>query len=75
VSEPNSEHADGLEALAAHADFAAGWTQPSPIGVLAVDDAVADLAQLDQIPTGEHVAVYDAVHRKLQDALADIDGA
>jgi hypothetical protein len=75
VSEPTIEPADSSESLAADADFEAGWTPPAPTGVPAVDDAVADLAQLDQLPTGEHVAVYDAVHRKLQDALADIDGA
>ena len=48
---------------------------PEPTGVPAVDEAVADVAELDQLPTGEHVAIYDAVHRKLQDALADLDGA
>jgi len=48
---------------------------PEPTGVQTVDAAVERLAELDALPTSEHVAVYDAVHRQLQDALADIDGA
>lgn len=48
---------------------------PEPTGVRTVDAAVERLAELDALPTSEHVAVYDAVHRQLQDALADLDGA
>jgi hypothetical protein len=60
-------------------DTAAGsdardWTPPRPTGVPAVDAAVERLADLKTLPTGEHVAVYDTVHRLLQDALADLDG-
>jgi hypothetical protein len=51
------------------------WRAPDPTGVQAVDDAMAELAALDLLPTSEHVAVFDVVHRKLQDALADLDGA
>ena len=50
-------------------------TVPEPTGVPIVDAAVERLAELDALPTSEHVAVYDAVHRQLQDALADLDGA
>jgi hypothetical protein len=50
------------------------WTPPPPTGVPAVDAAVEKLQELDGLPTGEHVAVYDEVHRLLQDALADLDG-
>ena len=56
-------------------DVAPTWTAPDPTGVQAVDDAVAELAALELLPTSEHVAVFDLVHRKLQDALADLDGA
>jgi hypothetical protein len=48
---------------------------PAPTGVPTVDSAVGRLTELDGLPTGEHVAIYDAVHRQLQDALADLDGA
>lgn len=53
----------------------AAWTRPDATGVPSVDAAIDDLTRLDQLPTGEHVAVYDALHRQLQDALADLDGA
>jgi hypothetical protein len=54
---------------------AADVIRPEPTGVPPVDAAVERLAELDDLPTGEHVAIYDAVHRQLQDALADLDGA
>ena len=40
-----------------------------------VDAAVALLDGLDDKPVGEHVEVFDAVHRSLQDALATLDEA
>ena len=51
------------------------WTPPRPTGVPAVDAGVDKLQELEGLPTGEHVAVYDEVHRLLQDALADLDGS
>jgi hypothetical protein len=56
-------------------DVAPTWSAPDPTGVPAVDEAVAELSALELLPTSEHVAVFDVVHRKLQDALADLDGA
>ena len=53
----------------------ATWTRPDSTGVASVDAAIAELARLDELPTSEHVAVYDGLHRQLQDALADLDGA
>lgn len=53
---------------------ASDWTPPQPTGVPAVDAAVEKLGELEGLPTSEHVAVYDGVHRLLQDALADLDG-
>ena len=38
-----------------------------------VDTALERLVDLDERPIGEHVAVYDEVHRLLQDALAALD--
>ncbi len=37
--------------------------------------ALDRLAELDDRPVAEHVEVYDAVHRLLQDALASLDEA
>jgi hypothetical protein len=39
----------------------------------AVALAVSRLDDLDEKPVVEHVAVYDEVHRLLQDALAALD--
>ena len=47
----------------------------APTGVPAVDEAAALLDDLDQRPVAEQVAVLDAVHRGLQDALAGLDEA
>ena len=68
-------HGEPADLPFAHAGDSAGWELPEPTGVPAVDEAVADVSRLDELPTSEHVAIYDAVHRKLQDALADLDGA
>lgn len=53
----------------------------SPVGqvgpgstVAAVQDSVADLDQLDDLPVADHVARYDALHGTLSEALAAIDG-
>jgi hypothetical protein len=39
----------------------------------AVDTALSRLEDLTERPVAEHVAVYDEVHRLLQDALAALD--
>jgi hypothetical protein len=38
-----------------------------------VDAATARLEEIPDLPTPDHVAVYDDVHRRLQDALSDAD--
>ena len=53
---------------------------PGPAGVPprvppAVAAALARLDTLDDTPVAEHVEVFDAVHRDLQDALATLDEA
>ena len=35
---------------------------------------VAPLSAVSELPVAEHAAVYQQVHAKLQDALAEIDG-
>jgi len=41
----------------------------------AVGEALHRLEDLEQLPVAEHVDVFDAVHRLLQDALATLDEA
>jgi hypothetical protein len=48
-------------------------TVASTTGVPAVDDARARLAGVDDAPLEEHVEVYEDVHRRLQEGLADLD--
>lgn len=43
-------------------------------GVPAVDDALARLAALDELPVDEHPAVYESVHGSLRGVLGS-DGA
>ena len=38
-----------------------------------VDAATARLEEIPDLPTSDHVALYDDVHRRLQDALSDAD--
>ncbi|HUR76005.1 MAG TPA: hypothetical protein VMZ00_17105 [Sporichthya sp.] len=38
-----------------------------------VDGVLAQLDGIEDVPTAEHVGVYDEVHRGLQDALANLD--
>ena len=48
---------------------------PAETGHPAADAAGRRLAEVDGAPLEEHVAIYDDVHRQLQDALADVDDA
>jgi hypothetical protein len=67
---------DGIETDAATAErVSPAWARPDVTGVASVDAAIGELAGLDALPTSEHVAVYEGLHRQLQDALADLDGA
>ena len=43
-------------------------------GEARVDDALARLGDLNGMPVGEHVAVYEDVQRRLHDTLADLAG-
>jgi hypothetical protein len=40
-----------------------------------VDAALERLQDVGAAPVDEHVVIYDDVHRRLQDALADLDGS
>lgn len=42
-------------------------------GVPAADEARERLQALDDAPLEEHVEVYEDVHRRLQEGLADLD--
>lgn len=42
-------------------------------GVPAADAAADRLGELEQAPLDEHVEIYEDVHRRLQEGLADLD--
>jgi hypothetical protein len=46
---------------------------PRPTGVGVADAAAQVLAGLDGRPLEDHVEVYEEVHRRLQEGLADLD--
>lgn len=50
-----------------------GPAQPEPTGVAAADAARERLAVVDEAPLEQHVEVYEDVHRRLQEGLADLD--
>jgi hypothetical protein len=43
-------------------------------GDLTVDEALSRLAEAAALPLEEQVGTFDAVHRTLQDRLADVEG-
>ena len=47
--------------------------EPPETGDPRVDEALVGLAGIAGQPPAEHVAVYEEVHRRLQDTLADLD--
>ena len=51
----------------------AGGAETEVTGDPRIDAATARLGDLAELPTSDHVAVYDDVHRRLQDALADAE--
>ena len=61
------------DALADSISEAPRWAQPDATGHRGVDDALAEIIQLDGLATAEHVPIYESAHRRLQDALADLD--
>jgi hypothetical protein len=48
-------------------------TEQEPTGVPAADEAREQLSAVDEAPLEEHVEVYEDVHRRLQEGLADLD--
>jgi hypothetical protein len=51
----------------------ADQTPPAPTGVRAADDARHRLADVSDAPLEAHVDIYEDVHRRLHEGLADLD--
>ena len=48
-------------------------SQPPPADTTSIADALTGLQDLDELPTAEHVARFNAVHDSLTAALSSID--
>jgi hypothetical protein len=46
----------------------------SDTGDARVDEAVARLGRLDELPLEEHVALYEELHDELRRVLSELDG-
>jgi hypothetical protein len=55
-----------------HEHFAA-LDDVAPTGEARVDAATSRLTEVPDLPTSDHVEIYDDVHRRLQDALSDTE--
>lgn len=61
--------------VTAEPSSAAAAVQPPPVTAdPEVDDAVARLVDLPAVALEDHPAVFEAVHRRLTDRLADVEG-
>jgi hypothetical protein len=74
VSEQDDTGADaGTSADAEPTVDRDGGNEHAPTGVPAADAARERLAAVDDAPVDQHVDVYEDVHRRLQEGLADLD--
>lgn len=82
AAEPAAADEDPAEEDSADEDWAAELPEraagePDEVvpatGDARVDDALGRLGDLTGLPVEEHLAVYEDVHRRLHDALADLD--
>jgi hypothetical protein len=67
---PAEDEAEGAEAA-----VDAEGAQAPRTGNEQVDAATAQLEELAEKPTADHADVFEDVHRRLQGALADLDGS
>jgi hypothetical protein len=50
-------------------DVPSGSEEPTRTGVVAVDDVLADVDRLDDVPLDEHLAAFERAHESLRSAL------
>lgn len=72
MSEPIEAEAWSAPQTAPEAEADSGQTTT---GDTRVDAALARLSELDALPTVDQVPVLEDIHRRLQDALAELDGS
>lgn len=74
-SQPGDVAGSGAAAVVARSDEFEGLVVPEleATGHAEVDVAIERLRELGERPTGAHPDLYDGVHQRLQDVLAQID--
>lgn len=69
----SDESVAGDQSVDDRTDAADPGPQPPVTGEPGVDDAQKRLSEIADLPTADHVEVYDEVHQRLSDILADSD--
>ena len=73
-NEPSANDRRGAEAMELpHAAAEAALPELQPTGHAEVDAALTRLGELADRPTGGHAELYDDVHQRLQEVLAQLD--
>ena len=70
TGEDGTQHPSAVEPAAVDSGAA---DEPASTGVPAADAARERLTAVDDAPLEQHVEVYEDVHRRLQEGLADLD--
>lgn len=65
----DTDHTEDTE----HAEDSAVEVESPRTGVASVDAAAERLSELDDAPVEAHVGIYEDVHHRLQEGLADLD--
>ncbi len=73
ATEPGPARSEALPFVLTAREHFASAGDVEITGDARVDAATARLEEIPDLPTPDHVAVYDDVHRRLQDALSDAD--
>jgi hypothetical protein len=73
VSSPEVARSEALPFVLTSREHFASVGDVEITGEARVDAATARLEEIADLPTSDHVAVYDDVHRRLQDALSDAE--
>lgn len=68
MTEERDSSASSADSRAVNADLV------SPATDADVDTALAELSRLEHLPVEDHVAVFDGIHQRLRDRLADAAG-
>ena len=73
IRSQDAESQDDLSPAESDEGFDGGAPTVGTTGVAAADEAAQRLAEVEDAPVEAHVGIYEDVHRRLQEGLADLD--